>query len=131
MKTASLTSGIIKLRNELQPAFKNNSDILLFDYQFHTALESFAKKERESSKAKALSLSNDPLKDGTVVKGQKLELILKTSKAPSAFDLDTFLTLIIQAYPDVQKHKLRELAGSAVKEGSPRKSYTVESVDDE
>lgn len=131
MKTESLTGGIIKLRNDLQPKFTNNSDVLLYDYQFLTAVESFAKKEREKSKAKVLSTADDPLKEGTVIRGSALRLVLKTSKAPSSFDLDTFIAAILAAYPDVQKHKLRELAGSSNIPGSPRKSYTVENIDDE
>jgi hypothetical protein len=131
MKTESLTGGLIKLRNDLQPHSTNNIDPLLFDYQFHTAVESFAKKEREKSKNKVLALADDPSKKGTIVKGQKLKLVLKTSKAPSTFDLETFIAAILEAYPDVQKHKLRTLASDSTISGSPRKSYTVESMDDE
>lgn len=125
MKTESLTSGIVALRNKLQPHYEGNTDPLIFDYAFFTALESFTKKERERAKEKMLALSTSPEKEGIVLQTSMQTVELKKSKASPVFDLSTFIEAICKQYPEIMKHKLKELATESVVDGTPRKTYTV------
>lgn len=129
MKTESITSGIVRLRNELQPKFNTNIDPVIFDYAFFTALESFVKKEREKSKEKMLAMSNTPEKEGIVLETPYQRVELKKSKASPVFDLPLFIDNVCKFYPDVMKHKLKELSTESVVEGTPRKTYTVTAND--
>lgn len=125
MKTDSLTSGIINLRNKLQPQFTDNTDPIIFDYAFFTALESFSKKERETAKEKMLALSDDPEKEGIVLQTSKQIVTLKKTKPSPVFSLTDFIDAIVAAYPDIMKHKLKQLATETVVPSTPRKTYTV------
>jgi len=121
---------IIALRNKLQPKYENNTDPLIFDYRFWTELEKLAKKEREAALDRAKAFSSDPEKEGLVIKGKALRLMLKISSPPKAFDKETFMNTISEQFK-IEKHKLREIATASVAEGTPRKSYTVEDREDD
>lgn len=130
MKLESLTSGIINLRNSLQPSYKDNISPALFDYDYFTRLESFVKKEREKCKKKLLDLAGED-KDGVLISTPTMNFERKTSAPSQVFSLDLFIDAVLKHYPDVQKHKLRELATTSVVDGSTRKTYTVTQKDDE
>lgn len=130
LKQSTLTSAVIKIRNDLQPKFTDNTDMLIYDYDFFTQLESFAKKEREKSKQKALDASPHADKtDGTILRTVKQELVVKSSKASDVFDLATFIDNVADKL-GVDKFKLKELATVSVKPGTPRKTYSVEQIDE-
>lgn len=129
MKTKTLTTAVVAMRNKLQPHFKDNSDTLLFDYDFYTRLESLAKKEREKSKEIVLSLSSTPDAEGTLVRTKQQLLVCKKSAPTKVFDLDTFIELAVKELK-IDKHKLRELVPKAKIDGSVRKTYSVEQIDE-
>jgi len=127
MRTESITGGIIKLRNELQPAYSDNISPMLFDYDFFTRLESFIKKEREKAKQKCIDYA-DKSGDGVLIETPTQTFELSVSKASPVFNADKFMDLISTKF-DIPKHKLRELSTEAVVPGTPRKTYTVKQKD--
>jgi hypothetical protein len=130
MKTETITSSVIKMRNELQPHFTDNVDIMLFDYAFYTALESFIKKEREKAKIKVIDYADKPDDfEGLMIRTKKQLLIAKLSKPRQVFSVDTFIEQVLKTYPNVDKFKLRELAANSKVDGAPAKSYIVEDAE--
>ncbi len=129
----NLKQKLIGVRNDLQPKLQQTSDLLLFDYKFWSELESLAKKERESAKKNVLALVDADKKDkpGILLRGGVYHLFQKFSAAPRSFDLQAFINLIIEKYPDVQKHDLvRWSTTDAVTEGTQRRYITTEDNDD-
>ncbi len=125
MRIESITGGIIKLRNNLQPPFKDNVSPMLFDYDFFSRLESFVKKEREKAKLKCIDYADKPsTQDGILIETATQTFELAVSKASPVFNPDKFVELISEKF-DIPKHKLRELSTEAVVAGTPRKTYTV------
>lgn len=128
MKKETLTGAVVAMRNQLQPHFNDNVDIMIFDYAFFTELESFAKKERDKAKTKVIDYADKPDDyEGTMLKTSKQILSVRLSNAPLSFDLDTFLAEAAKQF-GIDKFKLKELAGKCKKEGTPRKTYTVEEL---
>ena len=130
MKTETLTSAVATVRNKLQPHFNDNVDIMLFDYDFFTALESFAKKEREKAKVRCIDYADKPDDfEGTMIKTSSQLFVVKKSAAPQSFDKDAFIEAVAKKF-NIEKHKLKEVATASVKSGTPRTTYTVEKIDD-
>lgn len=126
MKTESLTSGLVRLRNELQPSYRDNVSTLLFDYDFFTRAETFIKKEREKAKQKCIDVASVPEdKTGVLLETPTMTFELAISKPGTQFDLDKFIDAICKFYPDVMRHKLRELSTEAVVETKGRRTYSV------
>lgn len=128
MKTETLTSSVVKVRNELQPHFNDNIDIMIFDYDFYTKLESFAKKEREKSKVKLIDYADKPDDFvGALLRTQKQLFHVEQSAPPQSFDKDAFINAVAEQFK-IDKFKLKEIATASVKEGTPRRSYKVEQL---
>lgn len=130
MKTETLTSSVVKIRNDLQPHFTDNTDIILYDYDFYTALESWAKKEREKAKEKAIALSSKPADYcGILLRTTKQKLTRSISAAPQQFDLNLFIKSVSDQYK-IDRFKLVELAGNSKSPGTGRTTIRVEENDD-
>ncbi len=130
MKTETLTSSVVALRNRLQPHFNDNVSPQLFDYDFFTQLESLSKKERERSKKKLLDMTEKPEDyNGTLIRTPHLIFTRSRSNAPRAFSLDLFIQQVADQFK-IDKFKLKEIATSSVAEGTPRVSLKVEPNDD-
>lgn len=129
MKTETLTSSVAKIRNELQPHFTDNTDIMLFDYDFFTKLESFAKKERERAKTRLIDFADKPDDFvGTLIRTSAQSFSVEQSAAPKSFDKDAFISTVATEFK-IDKFKLKEIAAASVKEGTPRRTYKVEAND--
>lgn len=120
---------ILQLRNKLQPKSDSNSDNLQFDYKFWTELESLAKKNRDTSLDAVKGLSDKPDKPGVIVMGKLFHTTLTESKPVLAFDKEEFVKLLNEKYPEIEKHKIRELILMATIPGNTRKSYRTEPND--
>lgn len=117
---------IIKVRDRLAPKSSSNIDPTLFNYKFWTDLEKLSKKHRTLALDAAQKLSDDASKVGTIVSGGRFILTHSVSNPISAFDKEVFIEKILEKYPSVSRHELRELATASVVEGSRRHTYSVE-----
>lgn len=128
MNKDTVTTSVAKVRSELQPHFKDNVDVLIYDYDFFTKLESIAKKEREKSKEKLLATCDDPKKEGVIIRTAVQQVEHKATAPVKGFNVEVFIELLLKQFPDIPKHKLRQCATEAVVPGEPRRSYVVEQI---
>lgn len=124
---ANFKNEIRLLIDKLRPKYENNTDPLIFDYDFYTNLEKHAKKERENALNRLIA--DKPVEEGRIVKGKMWALDLKITPM-NLFDKETFIDKILQKYKNVERHVLRELAGVSLK-SSERKYYTAVNREDE
>lgn len=125
MPNETLTTLVVKLRNQLQPTTSNNSDPALFDYLFFTDLEKLAKKERTKSKdhLKAMYQWADDFA-GVVTETTAFILNRKLGKGATSFDKDAFIEAVANQWK-IPKHELIMLASKTTKTGNPRETLEV------
>lgn len=117
---------MVKLLNKLCPKYTNNTDPLLFGYKFWTEAEKLAKKQRVDALSLCLSAAHkDPEDSGIILSGDRLRLELSVSKPILAFDNELFIAKIIETFPEIDRHVLRELATASVVDTNPRKTYKI------
>lgn len=128
MKTETLTSLVVAMRNKLQPQTKSNLDPMIHDYEFFTQLASFADKEREKARDKLIAFADKPADFvGTMIRTENKVFIKKQTAPVKAFSKDEFIEKVATAFK-IDKFKLKELATASVVEGKPRTSYIVEDL---
>lgn len=127
---ANFKNEIRLVLDKLRPKYENNTDPLIFDYDFFTELEKYAKKER-ADKLNAIVKDPESLHEsGRVVRGSAWALDLKVDQTNS-FDKEVFIDNILTHYKDkVSRPILRELAGKSTKPGE-RKSFKAVNREDE
>jgi len=132
MKTETLTTGVVALRNQQQPQLNDDENITLFDYLFYTELEKLAKREREKAKKRCIDIANKPDDvEGVLFETHRYRLSLSIARPSEKFDLDTFLNSLVETYPDIMKHQVREIAAASVVPGTTfRRTYKVEEISD-
>ena len=127
---ANFKNEIRLVLDKLRPKYENNTDPLIFDYDFFTELEKYAKKER-ADKLHAVIKDPESLREsGRIVRGKAWALDLKVDPTNS-FDKEVFIDNIIEHYKDkVSRPILREIAGKSLKSGE-RKSFKAVNREDE
>lgn len=124
-----MLNDLIKIRNQHQPHSKNNNDALQYDYHFWTEVEKTGRAKRAKSLDVLKSACKSPDTPGVIIRGSLYETSLEQTAPYRKFSKELFIELILEAFPEVPKHKLRELATEAVVDDSPRKTYKVRGVE--
>ena len=99
--------------------------------------EHFLLRALSSSITSKLKKIEEPLKKG--FRAEEIEPIaitenwrreLSSGTPRQAFDLDLFIQMVAEAYPQVLPHKLRELSLAAKRESAAPISFTIEYIGD-
>lgn len=117
---------LITLRNKKQPKSTSNLDTVQYDYKYWSEIESIAKKERTASLKRLKETAKNPETPGIIMQGQLFETTLSVSEPVRSFDLELFIENILKEFPNLPKHKLRELAASSVVAGARRMTYRTD-----
>ena len=120
-----------QIRDRLQPKSTNNLDALQFNYLFWSDVEKIAKKERGLALDNIKIASKTPTSPGVVLRGLLYKTTLKQTNPRRTFDKDLFIDLLCDAYPEIPRHTLREIATKAVEDGSVSNTYTVVGASEE
>lgn len=126
-----MLNDLIALRNKLQPKGFGNTDVVQFDYKYWTDVEKIAKKNRDAALATLKNVADfldGETRPGVIISSVKYKTEFKETAPVKGFDKEVFMDKIIQKFPEIQRHVLRELATASVVDGSTRKSFIVEEI---